>query len=398
MNFDYFKLLDLLTIARSRKHIEKYYDLSEIGSFPERLKPLNIKADIDNANQFPPLRDINKTIRKLSLSAYSPLKYVRENRRGEYNRKYDIQVKDGSSVFRQVDREQSLIHLMRVNLLKRMESSIISFALTLEMLFNEVEMLLEKLDSDSADKIEELSIEDIEADSPEFDDYLVGRKVRVLIKDMDEKRWRQDLEDDRAKLAKLLNEARKIKANRDAKLAALKELIKNKCENPINDGNRKIIIFTAYSDTADYLYNNIAEWARYELGIYAAKIAGSGTNKTTLPGQNNNFDGLLTSFSPRSKERSKIDAQASDEIDLLIATDCISEGQNLQDCDCLVNYDIHWNPVRIIQRFGRIDRLGSINKAVQLVNFWPNVELDEYINLEARGDRAHGASRYFCDR
>lgn len=384
MNFDYFKLLDLLTIARSRKHIEKYYDISEIGSFPERLQPINIKADIDTQDQFPPLREINRTIRKLNLSAYSPLKYVRADKREEYSRKYDVKVKDGASVFRQVDREQSLIHLMRVNLLKRMESSIHSFGLTLGKLLAEVEILLEKLESHSASDIEELGIEDIETDSPEFEDFLIGRKVKVLIKDMDEHRWRQDLEDDRAKLAALLDEAQKIEATRDAKLRALRELIAHKCENPINDGNRKIIVFTAFSDTAGYLYEHIAEWARTELGVYSAQITGSGTNKTNLPGQSGNFDSLLASFSPVSKERAKIDEAATEEIDLLIATDCISEGQNLQDCDYLVNYDIHWNPVRIIQRFGRIDRLGSKNKAIQLANFWPNMELDEYINLEAR--------------
>lgn len=384
MNFDYFKLLDLLTIARSRKHIEKYYDISEIGSFPERLQPINIKADIDTQDQFPPLREINRTIRKLNLSAYSPLKYVRADKREEYSRKYDVKVKDGASVFRQVDREQSLIHLMRVNLLKRMESSIHSFGLTLGKLLAEVEMLLEKLESHSASDIEELGIEDIETDSPEFEDFLIGRKVKVLIKDMDEHRWRQDLEDDRAKLAALLDEAQKIEASRDAKLRALRELIAHKCKNPINDGNRKIIVFTAFSDTAGYLYEHIAEWARTELGVYSAQITGSGTNKTNLPGQSSNFDSLLASFSPVSKERAKIDEAATEEIDLLIATDCISEGQNLQDCDYLVNYDIHWNPVRIIQRFGRIDRLGSKNKAIQLANFWPNMELDEYINLEAR--------------
>jgi len=384
MNFDYFKLLDLLTIARSRKHIEKYYDIAEIGSFPERLRPVNIKADIDSKDQFPPLKEINRTIRKLNLSAYSPLKYVRADKREEYSRKYDVKVKDGASVFRQVDREQSLIHLMRVNLLKRMESSIHSFGLTLGKLLSEVERLLEKLESHSSSNIEELGIEDIETDAPEFDDYLIGRKVKVLIKDMDEHRWRQDLADDRDKLAALLDEARKIEASRDAKLHALKKLIARKCETPINENNRKIIVFTAFSDTANYLYEHIAEWARDELGVYAAQITGSGTNKTNLPGQSSNFDSLLTSFSPVSKERSKIDEGATKEIDLLIATDCISEGQNLQDCDYLVNYDIHWNPVRIIQRFGRIDRLGSKNKFIQLVNFWPNMELDEYINLEAR--------------
>ena len=384
MNFDYFKLLDLLTIARSRKHIEKYYDLTEIGSFPERLKPINIKADIDTLGQFPPLREINRTIRKLNLSAYSPLKYVRADKREEYSRKYDVQVKGGQSVFRQIDREQSLIHLMRVNLLKRMESSINSFALTLEKLLGEVERLLEKLESHSSDDIEELGIEDVETDDPAFDAYLIGRKVKVLIKDMDEHRWRQDLQDDQAKLAALLDEARKVEASRDAKLHNLRDLIADKCNSPINKGNRKIVVFTAFSDTANYLYGNIAGWAKDTLGINAAQITGGGTNKTNMLGQSNNFDSLLAAFSPVSKERSKIDEGATEEIDLLIATDCISEGQNLQDCDYLVNYDIHWNPVRIIQRFGRIDRLGSRNAVIQLVNFWPNMELDEYINLEAR--------------
>lgn len=384
MNFDYFKLLDLLTIARSRKHIEKYYDVTEIGSFPERLRPINIKADIDTLGQFPPLREINRTIRKLNLSAYSPLKYVRADKREEYSRKYDVQVKGGQSVFRQIDREQSLIHLMRVNLLKRMESSINSFGLTVEKLLGEVENLLEKLETHSASDIEELGIEDVETDDPEFDAYLIGRKVKVLIKDMDEHRWRQDLQDDRAKLTALLDEARKVKASRDAKLHSLRDLIADKCKHPINAGNRKIIVFTAFSDTANYLYEHLAGWAKDALGIYAAQITGIGTNKANMPGQSSNFDSLLASFSPVSKERSKIDEGATKEIDLLIATDCISEGQNLQDCDFLINYDIHWNPVRIIQRFGRIDRLGSKNALIQLVNFWPNMELDEYINLEAR--------------
>ena len=384
MNFDYFKLLDLLTIARSRKHIEKYYDVTEIGTFPERLQPINIKADIDTQGKFPPLREINRTIRKLNLSAYSPLKYVRADKREEYSRKYDVKVKGGQSVFRQIDREQSLIHLMRVNLLKRMESSINSFALTLGKLLGEVESLLDKLERHSAEDIEELGIEDVETDDPEFDAYLIGRKVKVLIKDMDEHRWRQDLQDDRAKLAELLDETHKIQASRDAKLYGLRDLIADKCTNPINAGNRKIIVFTAFSDTANYLYENIAGWARDTLGINAAQIMGSGTNKTNMPGQSSNFDSLLASFSPVSKERSKIHEGATNEIDLLIATDCISEGQNLQDCDYLINYDIHWNPVRIIQRFGRIDRLGSKNDVIQLVNFWPNMDLDEYINLEAR--------------
>jgi ERCC4-related helicase len=383
MGFDYFKLLDLLTIARSRKHIEKYYNIAEIGDFPERLKPHNIKEDIDTEGAFPPLKEINRTIRRLNLSAYAPLKYVRIEKREEYSRKYDIEVK-GGSVFKQVDREQSLIHLMRVNLLKRMESSINSFGLTVEKLLYAVNHLITRINAHTDCDIEEMSIEDIEVDSAEFDDYLIGNKVKVLISDIDEIRWKQDLEDDRQKLASLLNDSRLVGAERDAKLRRLKAIIKHKCDNPINDKNKKVIVFTAFADTAAYLYENIADWAQTNLDVRSALVTGSGPILTTMPGIQRNLSTIITSFSPISKERNIVDETLTDEIDILIATDCISEGQNLQDCDYLINYDIHWNPVRIIQRFGRIDRLGSQNKVIQLVNFWPNMELDEYINLEAR--------------
>lgn len=384
MNFEYFKLLDLITIARSRKHIEKYYDVSDIGNFPKRLVPKNVKTDIDVKGLYPPLKDINLSIRKLNLSAYSPLKYVKMEKREEYNEKYDIKVKDGASVFRQIDREQSLIHLMRVNLLKRMESSINSFTLTLEKLLNNVNVMIEKLDLDQSSQVEELNISDIEVDSGEYDDFLIGSKVKVLIKDIDAIRWRQELEEDQERLQNLLNGARDVTVERDAKLKNLKTLIERKCENPINAGNKKIIIFTAFADTANYLFRELAQWAKNNLQIHSALVTGGGTNESTLKLKYNDLNSLLTSFSPVSKERNKIDDSLTEEIDLLIATDCISEGQNLQDCDYLVNYDIHWNPVRIIQRFGRVDRLGSKNEVIQLVNYWPNLELDEYINLESR--------------
>ena len=383
MNFDYFQLLDTLTIARSRKHIEKYYDIAEIGEFPERLKPVNIKEDIDLEGRFPPLREINRTIRKLNLSAYSPLKYVKIEKREEYSRKYDVTVKSGS-VFKQVDREQSLIHLMRVNLLKRMESSINSFALTLEKLLATVDALLEKIENHDDSVAQDLHIEDIEIDSPDFEALLIGNKIKVLLKDIDQIHWKQDLEDDRIKLAELLQDARAITAERDAKLHHLKAIISHKCAHPLNGDNKKIIIFTAFTDTASYLYQHIADWVRDEHNLFSALVVGTGANKTNLPGIKKDINSIITSFSPISKERAKIDPSLTDEIDILFATDCISEGQNLQDCDYLINYDIHWNPVRIIQRFGRIDRLGSTNKQIQLVNFWPNMELDEYINLEAR--------------
>lgn len=384
LNFDYFKLLDLLTIARSRKHIEKYYDLEEIGDFPERAKPINVRADIDTADLFPALRDVNRDIRQLNLSAYAPMRYVLSSKFPEYSRKYDMEVAGGRS-FRQLDREESLIHLMRVNLLKRMESSIHSFTQTIGKLLAKVEGLLEQIDEHELTEVEELSIEDIDLDSDEVAHLLAGSKVKVLIQDVDRIRWRQDLEEDRAILTALAREASQVDNRRDEKLRRLRELISGKVAAPINDGNRKILIFTAFADTAEYLYEDIAEWALQTHGLHSAIVTGrTGRNRTNLPGSRTDLGSILAAFSPISKERSKTHGEDAAEIDLLFATDCISEGQNLQDCDYLVNYDIHWNPVRIIQRFGRIDRLGSRNKVIQLVNFWPNMELDEYINLEAR--------------
>jgi len=384
LNFDYFKLLDLLTIARSRKHIEKYYDLSEVGDFPERAKPINIKADIDTKNLFPELREINRDIRKLNLSSYTPLKYVLPEKLQEYGRKYDMVV-SGGSVFKQIDREESLIHLMRVNLFKRMESSINSFAATVEHLLNNVRDIIQRIDSLDESEVDEMNIENIEIVDENFDPYLIGNKIKVLIKDVDRIRWKQELEEDEELLVALLREGREINAERDEKLKHLKQVITGKCTNPINPGNKKIIIFTAFADTAEYLYHNIAAWSLETHGLYSAMVTGgTGHNRTNMPGIRKDLASIITSFSPLSKEREKIDEGLTDEISILIATDCISEGQNLQDCDYLINYDIHWNPVRIIQRFGRIDRLGSCNKIIQLVNFWPNMELDEYINLEAR--------------
>jgi len=382
LNFDYFKLLDLITIARSRKHITKYYNTKDIGKFPERLKPINHKPDIDTLNQFPALSEINKTIRKLTLCAYSPLKYVLPFKLGEYEEKYDIETHSGSK-FKQIDRENSLIHLMRVNLLKRMESSINSFTLTVEKLLKRNEDLLKMIESHNSSEISEMSIVDIDIEDDEYADRLIGNKVKVLISDIDKIKWMQDIQNDILKLQELYNHAKQVTQDRDLKLQTLTNIISNKIQNPINTNNKKIIIFTAFADTAMYLYESISkEFLKYN--IHSCLITGSGNNKTTFDTKDKDLNSLLTHFSPVSKEREKIDIQTQGEIDILIATDCISEGQNLQDCDYLVNYDIHWNPVRIIQRFGRVDRLGSKNDKIQLVNFWANMELDEYINLESR--------------
>lgn len=387
MHFDYFKLLDVVTIARSRKHIEKYYGTADIGRFPTRLPPKNIYADLDTSESFPPVKELNKTIRRLSLAGYSPLKFVRPEKKAEYARRYDKAVGDGKGVFKQVDREESLIHLMRINLLKRMESSIQSFALTVTKLANQVDNLLTKIDAHESDDIDALNIEelhDFELESGEFAPYMVGNKTKVLLQDMDLIRFRQELETDQMFLRHIADAANDVTTERDAKLTRLKEVIRDKVNVPLNPGNKKVIIFTAFADTAQHLYAHLSTWAESELGIHSALVTGGGSNKTTLTGIGSELNTILTNFSPISKERHKVDPDATTEIDLLFATDCISEGQNLQDCDTLINYDIHWNPVRIIQRFGRVDRLGSKNTQIQLINFWPNMELDEYINLEAR--------------
>jgi hypothetical protein len=382
LGFDYFKLLDLLTIARSRKHIEKYYGTKETGRFPQRLPPINVKADVDRAGEFRSIREINNEIRRLNLSAYAPLRYVLPHKQAAYDEKYSTKLSGGARVFRQADREQNLIHLLRVNILKRMESAVTSFALTLERQLADVEGMLTKIDAHE-ESVEELSIDDIEVDDPAYEILLVGRGVKVLMQDVDRVRWRQDLLEDRDRLETLLNSARQVLPARDDKLDRLKNLIEQKVRNPINPGNKKIIVFTAFADTADYLYRQLSGWMQENLGLHTALVTGAGRNKATLPGLRTDLGSILTAFSPRSKERPSELADEGD-LDLLIATDCISEGQNLQDCDYLINYDIHWNPVRIIQRFGRIDRIGSPNSCIQLVNFWPNIELEEYINLEQR--------------
>lgn len=389
LGFDYFSLLDHLTIARSRRHIEKYYGTAETGRFPSRLPPINIKADVDKAGEFQSIKEINLEIRRLKLASYAPLRYVKEDKLAAYDQKYSTAIRGGESIFRQVDREESLIHLMRVNLLKRMESSVWSFGLTVGRQLKDVDATLARLASYKAgsagaeDEFEEIDIADVDIDDPAFEPLLVGRKIKVLFSDLDLAKWRQDLTEDRNRLATLHAAATQVDAKRDDKLGKLRDLIAEKVRNPINAGNRKVIVFTAFADTAQYLYDHLAEWVKVNLQIDSALVNGSGRNQSTLPGLRKDLATILTTFSPRSKER-PASLAAEGELDLLIATDCISEGQNLQDCDCLVNYDIHWNPVRIIQRFGRIDRIGSPNNSIQLANFWPNMELEEYINLEQR--------------
>ena len=382
LNFDYFKLLDSLTIARSRKHIEKYYNINDIGKFPKRLKPENVKEDIDILDDFPSFKEINNQILKLNLSVYAPIKYVLPHKRDYYNKLYDTKAKGGKVLFKQMDREQNIVFLMKTNFLKRLESSINSFTITLEKVLYNINSKIKKLSVINDDIT--LDIDDIDPLDTSIEQFTIGDKVKIKIKDIDKIKYKQDLEHDRDILLDLLSKSKKIDESRDKKLHELKNVITRKINNPINEDNKKIIIFTAFADTAKYLYKNISVWAKDNYNLNSALVTGSENPKTTIKMSRVDLNKVLINFSPISKEREKVMPEIKEEIDILIATDCISEGQNLQDCDYLINYDIHWNPVRIVQRFGRIDRLGSRNTCIKLVNFWPSIELDEYIHLEGR--------------
>ncbi len=389
VNFDFFKLLDSVTIARSRKHIEKYYDMNAIGKFPTRLKPISKQCEITDIENFMTIKEISETLMRLNMSIYSPFDYILENRLSFYENKYDMKVNGGQSSFRQSDREKSLKILMRINLLKRLESSVESFKLTLSKIISQIDFNLKAIDNFDKNGIgnsfEELELTNYnsDADAEEFmeDEFNIGKKVKINLADMNTIGWKEDLSSDLNILTNLLNEINNITPEHDVKLQELINIIKNKVENPLNENNKKVIVFSAFADTASYLYRELSKKLKRELNI--AKVTGSGTNECTLD-IGKDYNNLLINFSPKSKHREIITPLAKEEIDILIATDCISEGQNLQDCDYLVNYDIHWNPVRIIQRFGRVDRIGSSNKVIQLVNFWPNISLDDYINLKNR--------------
>lgn len=384
LDFDFFEILDSLTIARSRKHITTYYDTTEIGEFPKRNKPVSIQSPLtDDGINF---QEIAERLSALNLSVYSPLNYILPSKVELYADKYDKKVKSGT--FTQLDREKSLKLLMRINLLKRIESSVDSFRITLDNIIVQIKNTLEAISKNDTETFSGInastSNEDIDWEADWGDEEnIIGKKVKVRICDMDVIRWNEDLAADLAVLDSLFNDVRNIKGEKDLKLQRLKERISEKIQNPLNAGNKKVIIFTAFADTANYLFKNLKEYLSCNYNVNTALITGSKRQSTSknIPLDLNT---LLACFSPISKSKEKIFPNLKDSIDVLIATDCISEGQNLQDCDYLVNYDIHWNPVRIIQRFGRIDRIGSINSNITMVNFWPDVTLDAYINLKQR--------------
>lgn len=385
LDFDFFELLDSVTIARSRKHIQTYYNASEIGNFPERLKPISLRPKLTNKPNAINYKEVYEILTSLNLTIYTPMIYIQPSKISKYLSESETEN------FRR-GREIGVQRLMGINMLKRMESSVHSFLLTVQRVYNylyDTSQIIEAFRN--GDKVNLNEMNDLSNVSAEFDFddlntdfFTVGKKVQIDLRDMDYMSWKNDIDEDIENLNLLIMMVEDITPEYDFKLNELIRIIREKVHHPINNGNKKILIFTAFSDTAEYLYENIGQIALKELGIHTALITGSVDGKTTIPGFKADMNRVLTTFSPISKDKDVVYPNDTSNIDILIATDCISEGQNLQDCDYLINYDIHWNPVRIIQRFGRIDRIGSRNSVIQLVNFWPDIDLDEYINLKSR--------------
>ena len=389
LDFDFFEVLDSVTIARSRKHIQKYYDTSDIGTFPTRLKPISLRPPLTSLKKAINYNEIYEQLTQLSLSIYTPTHFILPSKMEKYAEMYeDNKVNVG---FTQANREQGIRRLTAINLMKRMESSVHSFNLTLKRIYSLIDSTIHSIDTYDKTSSVRLELTDI-SDIEEFDSedqngdelFTFGKKVKIEIGDMDYKSWRDSLVRDRDILELLTLMVGDITPEYDSKLQELFRVIKNKLEHPINEGNKKIIIFTAFADTAQYLFDNVSKYVKENFGLNTAMVSGSVEGRTTVPKLKSDLNTVLTCFSPISKDKHLLMPNDETEIDFLIATDCISEGQNLQDCDYLINYDIHWNPVRIIQRFGRIDRIGSKNAFIQLVNFWPDVTLDEYIDLKAK--------------
>lgn len=379
---EFFSLLDEVTIARSRKNIEKYYDTNDIGEFPLRLAPISLSPNLTDMEGAWSYKKIYEVLVSLNLNIYHPSYFIHPSRRAYYatllgDNKVNVN-------FTQDNRENGIRRLMAINLMKRLESSVNSFELTVRRILSLITSTIEQIDR----KAKEVSLGEIKEDDFDSDDeadiFSISKKIQFNLSDMDTISWRAELISDKLSLEELLRHIDEITPEYDKKLQVLLEAIERKITSPINDNNKKIIIFTAFSDTAEYLYSVIAPFIKEKYGLNSALVTGKKEGKTTLDNVKTNINTILTLFSPISKDRDLVLPGVSDDIDILIATDCISEGQNLQDADCVINYDIHWNPVRIIQRFGRVDRLGSRNKKVQLISFWPDISLDDYIKLKQK--------------
>lgn len=391
--FEFFDLLDAVTIARSRRHVERYYDTSEIGKFPKRLAPVSRRPRLTDAPGAPDYREIFESIRELDLAVYTPSSFVLPSRAWKYE---DLGGTRGLSLS---GRELGIRRLMSVNLLKRLESSVNSFRLTLERVAEQIRETLAHIERHDAlvGKSVRVADGDFDFDAEDADAigdlaFVTSKNLTIELADIDTVQWFDYLTRDLKRIDRLLDRIRTIEPARDGKLLRLKADLAEKIANPINRGNRKVLVFTAFADTAEYLYEHIAPFMQRAYGIHTALVTGQTVRCTLETEKKPDFNTALTLFSPVSKEKATVAPEIDGEVDVLIATDCISEGQNLQDCDCLINFDIHWNPVRIIQRFGRIDRIGSRNDVIKLVNYWPDMELDEYIDLKSRVEARMKAS------
>ena len=376
LDYDFFQVLDAVTIARSRRHIEKYYGLDEVGKFPKRLPPISLSPSITHKDFGITFEGINQALQQLNLEIYVPTDFIHESKKDKY-------IAPGT--ISRAGREKGIRRLMAINLLKRLESSVYSFKSTVDKVLGRIDRTLDNISNFEKNRTGSILINDSEDDIEDSDSqYAFEHELKIELEDMDYKLWKKYLEEDRIVLKNLSELVGQVKPEYDEKLQTLKRYIGEKIANPINPGNKKILIFTTFSDTADYLYENLSSELHDKYGLNVAEITGSVDGKSTIKGLKCEFNNILTWFSPVSKHRELLKVEAKEDIDILIGTDCISEGQNLQDCDVCVNYDIHWNPVRIIQRFGSVDRIGSQNDNIQLVNFWPDINLDEYIQLKPR--------------
>jgi len=369
---DFYKLLEMMPIARSRKHITNYYGNNGVGKFPEKNRPITLNSDIDTEGELLNFKETNELLEALILSVYTPMKYIKKEYTKIYTDKYSLKGKHGG--YMEFDTQANgMIILHRFNLFKRLESSVYSFEETLRRMIEKIERTQESLLKGIGDVLQE---------DTEFDDneevYIEG-KYEIDVKHLRIDDYLEDLESDKRIISKIHENAKKVLTEqRDQTLRDLIKILEYKLkETPYNNGNKKVIVFTAFADTADYLYDKLSK----KLNVYTACVTGKRvvTNNKNV---DNEFNSVLCAFSPLSKMKKEI--SVNEQIDLLIATDCISEGQNLQDCDTVINFDIQWNPVSLIQRFGRIDRIGSKNTNIQMINFFPNMELNDYLGLEAR--------------
>ena len=376
---DFFQLLGGVSIARSRRHIKTFYaeEMVRIGEFPTPQKPENCypPTDVKGKLSYKALAD---QIGEFELAIYRPSSYVisaaAKQRLADEKQRFR---------FNQADRERFLIDMMQTNFLKRLESSAHSLSKTLERTIGKIDDMLEKINRyEQNPRIQDAQADILPEDDEDDEEFLINRARNPYhLRELDRTRWKKDLIKDKETLTAAWDNVRAITPERDGKLKAIKAHIRDKTQNPTTDKdrkiNRKLLVFTTFKDTATYLYENLSDLAD-ALKLNIAMVSGDLTQ--TACGQNN-FNVILNNFAPKARTHTDT---ASDEIDLLIATDCISEGQNLQDCDTVLNYDIHWNPVRIIQRFGRIDRIGSRNATIKMINYWPTEDMEVYLRLQSR--------------